>query len=70
MIDAFHDSPFLNLPGQRVYLSSQVIPPSEFKKKHQRHYKYNQCLGNAKTGVHKQHQLIGRIMQAAGKLWL
>lgn len=46
MIDAFHDSPFLNLPDQKVYLLSRTMPESEFKEKHQRHYEYNQRLGN------------------------
>ncbi len=45
MIEAFHDSPFLHLPDQQTYILSRMMPEEEFRKKHRRHYEYNQRLG-------------------------
>jgi len=45
MIEAYHDSPFLNLPDRQVHVLSRMMPEAVFRKKHPRHYEYNRRLG-------------------------
>ncbi|MFV8819510.1 helix-turn-helix transcriptional regulator [Haliea sp. E17] len=72
MIEAFHDSPFLHLPDQQTYILSRMMPAEEFRKKHKRHYEYNQRLGTIDIlALNLTHQQSGmsfrfRILRSEG----